>query len=386
MFDHNRFPRWNLVTLDKRGSINLPALFKNSYGVGPNSNFLMRPLGDCFLCIPPGRLPLAAESERELDFAAVEYSNQFWSVSPKEVGPVLAPPLFPGDAVSNPLAASLPTSRRGAAVQDLRRVVAVNKKGFIPIPDALKEALGLEPEANVMIELMEHETQGRILVLTPMDTSSTAWSEYVKERQQAHLEEERLEQRKEQLRQQIVLLTAERTKIHGEITDMAKVRETIQGNIKELNTKMPGANNFAAQLAGAAKPRGVSDLALVTVPEKKPNSMSEILAQVAAAPTPIIPEAQEHQIQSLQTMERRIPLPMNPGEDSWSKLHEDLQKVEITARPRKEAPIMGSPMMVDGKSVPTKVIELPPTDPPLQEGHKWTKDSFFGWIQVPEVE
>lgn len=341
MFDHNRFPRWNLVTLDKRGSINLPALFKNSYGVGPNSNFLMRPLGDCFLCIPPSRLPLAAETERDLDFAAVEYSNRFWSASPKENGPILSPPLFPGDAVSNPLAASLPASRHGAAAADLRRVVAVNKKGFVPIPDALKDALGLEPETNVMIELMEHETNGRILVLTPMDTSSVAWSEYVKARQQVHLEEERLEQRKEQLRQQIALLTAERAKIHGEITDMAKVREVIQGNIKELNAK-----------AGAG-------LAIVSVPEKKPASME-------VAPTPIIPEA--------NTQKEGSEL------QQWSEL--------ILGPMARGATVVGSPMMVEGKSVPTKVIELdqPPTDKPLQPGHKWKKAEFFGWIQVPDME
>lgn len=334
--------KWINLTVDRRGSLFIPMDIKRLSGVEAGKILCMRLVGDVMLLVPFERFvqanlqPGTGKMDPQCDAVAAVALNESWN-NPKLA---VSPPVIALETAS-------PVSGT-KTVRHLRQSVEVNRKGFIPTPIEIKEALGLEIGDKVMIEVQVKDDNRPVIVIEPMNGASHSLAEHLEEKRQQYEQAEALEakvralqQAKKELFQEIHELTARRDVITRRITD------GLHDLQKQRAAAGPPANNFATLLAAPAKPRTGNPF------------------NVVAQPEPTVPEPEEHQIQALQTM--GLPMNMNPGLG---------------------ATVVGSPMVVDGQSVPTKVIEpdQPPTDKPLQPGHKWTKDSFFGWIQVPDME
>lgn len=189
--------------MDRRGSLFIPMEVKRLAGYQTGTIFYIRVLGDIVVMVPMSRFAeknLLAATDFQKDAGMAVALNE--ALEGKQT---VSTPLFdttPSPATAAPLGAT-------RLVENIRLMVEVNKKGFIPTPEEIKEALNLHIGDKVLIELRVNQENRPVIVIEPLVSGVVSMHEYLEQKKQQHLKEIYLEQKVAALQRQKTELTAE---------------------------------------------------------------------------------------------------------------------------------------------------------------------------------
>lgn len=317
--------KWTPLVLDRRGSIFLPMDYKRISGVQPGSIFLMRQLGD-ILILAPSDFFMAKQAmygtDQQKDGVVAIGLNEAWN-NPQHA---VAPPLFP-QAEPVGLTAPYPPVGEGTAVEPLRHLVEVNGKGFVPIPDSLKQAMGgLARGGKVLLEVRIGADSRPLITLDPLEAGSGKITAYLEEKKKEHLRDEYLAARRVELKN-------DRDKLKEEVEALTKKRDSLVREIQSMRAP-----------TGTPNGKGLQPMA--------PVNETAVKAALSQPPPPA---------------------PVQVNKMTQAEIH-----AALSPKPPEEKTVASSQS--------TQSSSEPPKDITLEPGHIWKFQEPFGWIQVPKME
>lgn len=192
---------WLSLFIDRRGSLFIPMDIKRHLGVEAVEALAVRVLGSALILVPAARTltwPLE-DAGRDQQLAAL--LNEAWEgkVPTLTPSPFQAP--FREPLVRYEIPEVGPTQ-----TLDLEQMVYVNKKGFIQIPEEFKKLLGMRIGDPFMVQLKQQ--QGKpVLIILPVD-HTVSISGYLHKKQQQHVREAALAERRALLAAEVAQLEA----------------------------------------------------------------------------------------------------------------------------------------------------------------------------------
>lgn len=380
--------KWVHITMDRRGSLFIPTQIKQGSGYQPGTIFFLRALGDALVLLPMEEMlarGVANGSDHQKDGALAVYLNEAWNGTPHAV----APPLFERQA-----AAPARPEDQSTEADGFRHMVEMNKKGFIPIPDTVKTALGTRIGDKFLVEVRWNAEKRPVIMIEPM-IHQGALDAYLEKKKLEHLADMQREARQATLVRQI-------TTLREEVQELEQRRKVLVEEIKQKRLAGP-VSTFKTMLDAPAKPHTATlaaqeqeaVLSLQATPRDKPLDLSHLPdcfpGKIKAPTVRTTVHAPGHPLHEFEVEDNAVSeqlyrelfpgaIPMMhvpvPG------IPQLVPPVSPTHAPVSTAPLIGP----DGKLIPvsssTVVLHMDPTV--LQEGNVWRDDPFFGRIQVPD--
>lgn len=255
---------WTPLVIDRRGSMTLPADLKRQHGFGPDTVFLSRVLDNMVVLVPFDRFaranPMPATDHQKDAVMAMALTDALQGKNTVSV-PLLPVQQAPVAAIGWPDSESQP-------VDEHKHLVYMNKKGFIPTPDAVKEALGLGVGDSFTVEIRNVDGMP-VIQLEPLK-SKHALDAYTARRRQQD-DEERL--RKRDVERAEVRLR----ELQEQIDTLNRTRELLDNEVRKKRASAQGTSLFSQLLNGNA-----------TVKEEK------TIASVPAAGNPVPDHMNSH--------------------------------------------------------------------------------------------
>jgi len=158
-------PKWTPIIVDRRSCISISPKVKAQANITSQTVLFMRVLGEILVFVPLPQFvkrDVANGDDRQKDAALALTLNEEWKDTPLMVDP----PLFGSDTTQNKT--SVPQERAEVVSAVPSHMSHVNKKGFIQIPDEVKDALGLSIGDNIIVDVRMTEEDEPIIVLKPI--------------------------------------------------------------------------------------------------------------------------------------------------------------------------------------------------------------------------
>jgi len=236
--------KWTPVTVDRRSCILIPPEIKKQIGVDAGTILFLRALGDNLVFVPLKHFihkQVAEGNDHQKDAALALMINDEW----KGTALVVDPPLFGINAKTNNK--TTPHVDIDVIGSIPAHISVINKKGFIPIPDEIKNALKLTVGDNIMVDVRITAENEPLIALKPViDKKSLGL--FLEQKQRAH------EKSMIQTQEKVVLedkLKKLKSQIEAAEQHLLQIKKTINQQPHEVQRKLTLAEHVTKKQEAA---------------------------------------------------------------------------------------------------------------------------------------